>query len=33
MTNEEKVKSMLKFFHGNRTLEDLYGRKFKTTAL
>jgi len=23
MTNEEKVNSMLKFFHGNRTLKDL----------
>ena len=23
MTNKEKVNSMLKFFHGNRTLEDL----------
>ena len=23
MTNEEKVDSMLKFFHGNRTLKDL----------
>ncbi len=23
MTNEEKVNSMLKFFHGSRTLEDL----------
>ena len=23
MTNKEKADSMLKFFHGNRTLEDL----------
>lgn len=23
MTNKEKVNSMLKFFHGSRTLEDL----------
>lgn len=23
MTNEEKIESMLKFFHGSRTLKDL----------